>query len=260
MVDTAAISARHRHKLRGLGCKIAATHDEWHDAFALVYESYSRAGLTDPNPAGVRVLPHHLLPTTSTIIAQHDSDTLGTVTLIRDSARGVPLEVVYGRDVDEMRAAGIKFAEVSCLATRPLSLGDYPYVFMRLMRLLAQHARHVGVERLLIAAHPRHVNYYERAMGYRRFGEETSYPSVGGAPAVAAYLDFDEADRLRPRMWDECFGTRIHEEALRPKRMPTATIEEFRPFTAELRLGELSGSGPSLDRAAQRALAFLDAD
>lgn len=260
MVDSALIPARHRHKLRGLGCKIAATHEEWHDAFALVYESYARCGLTEHNPAGVRVTPHHLLPTTSTLIARQESQTLGTVTLIRDSARGVPLDVVYGSDVDVMRVEGIEFAEVSCLATQPLSLVDYPYVFMRLMRLLAQHARHIGVQRLLIAAHPRHVNFYQRSMGFRRFGEVTSHPSVCGAPAVAAFLDFTDADRERPRMWDECFGTRIHDEALRPKRMPLDTLEYFRPFTADLRVGELSGSGPSLDRAAQRALATLAAD
>lgn len=260
MIDTAAISARHRHRMRGLGCKIASTHDEWHDAFALVYESYVRSGLTRPNLTGLRIIPHHLLPTTSTLIARLGNEVIGTMTLVRDSAAGVPLEAVYDRDVEQMRRQGIAFAEVSCLATRPLSLTDYPYVFMRVLRLLAQHARHVGVERLLIAAHPRHVRLYERSMGYRRFGEETSYPSVGGAPAVAAYLDFAEADRSRPRMYDECFGKPIHSEALEPREMPLESVEFFRPMTAELDLGELSGSGFSLDRAAQVALEGIAAD
>jgi len=259
MVDSAAISARHQHRLRGLGCKIAATHDEWHDAFALVYESYVRSGLTQPNLHGVRIIPHHLLPTTSTLIARLGSEVIGTMTLVRDSEMGVPLEAVYRRDVEAMRAQGIAFAEVSCLATRPLSLVDYPYVFMRLLRLLAQHARHVGVERLLIAAHPRHVRLYERSMGYRRFGGETSYPSVGGAPAVAAYLDFSEADRLRPRLYDECFGKAIHSEALELRAMPQETVDYFQPLTAELDLGELSGSGFSLDGAAHQALACMEA-
>jgi len=260
MIDSAAISARHRHRLRGLGCKIAATHDEWHDAFALVYESYVRSGLTQPNLIGLRVIPHHLLPTTSTLIARLGDDVIGTMTLVRDSGAGIPLEVAYGRDVDAMRDQGISFAEVSCLATRPLSLMDYPYVFMRLLRLLAQHARYVGVERLLIAAHPRHVRLYERSMGYRRFGEETSYPSVGGAPAVAAYLDFAEADRIRPRMYNECFGKPIHSEALEPREMPTESVNYFTPLTAALNLGELSGSSFSLECTAQRVLAGVYAD
>jgi hypothetical protein len=131
---------------------------------------------------------------------------------------------------------------------------------MRLLRLLAQHARFIGVERLVIAAHPRHVAFYQRSMGYRRFGRETSYPSVGGAPAVAAYFDFAEADRKRPRLYDECFGKPIHKEALTPRAMPEETVEYFRPLTAELDLEELSGSGFTLDHAARQASEGIAAD
>lgn len=251
---------RHRHRLSGLGCKIAGTFDEWCDAFSLIHDCYVRSGLSEPRVGRMRVIPHHLLQTSSVLIAQFDRSIIGTLTLIRDSGAGLPMEIVYADEVAGIRSQGISIAEVSCLATQPLSRSDYPYVCMRLMRLVGQHARFLGVERLLIVTHPRHAPFYERMMGFRRIGAETSYPTVGGAPAVAASLDFHEVDRIRPRYYDQFLGSAIHPEVLAPKSMPDDVAEYFCPLTAHLDFEEVSGSAPSLDRQAELALAGVADD
>ena len=250
-MHSATTIERRAPRLNGLECKIASTIDEWHDAFSLVHDSYLRAGLSEPRASGLRVTPYHLLPVTSTLIARYHGEVVGTLTLICDSEAGVPMELVYGDEVAAARQQGIAFAEVSCLATQQLATTDYICVFMRLMRLVAQHARYLQVERLVIATHPRHAFFYRRFMGFRQFGRQTSYPTVRGAPAVAAYLDFAEADRQPPPYYHECFGVRIHEEALRPRPMPEEDAEYFRPFTEHLDADEVGGSGVGLERLVQ---------
>lgn len=229
-----------QHQLIGLGCKVAAALDEWCAAFSLIYDCYRREGLSEDCPSGMRVTPHHLLPTTSTIIARFQDSIIGTLTLIRDSQDGLPIESVYGAEVAAMRREGHVLAEVSCLATEPLSRTEYPYVCMRLMRFLGQHARFLGVERLLIATHPRHFPFYRHTMGFRGFGRETSYPTVAGAPAVAALMDFCDVDVQRPRLYEECFGKPIHREALLPCPMPPHIVDELRPLTSDLAENEFA--------------------
>ncbi len=248
MFSVAMTKLPQRHPLLGMECKIADTLPEWQDAFSLVYDSYVRAGLSEPRTCQMRLTPYHLLETTSTLIARHKGETIGTLTLIRDSSAGIPMEIVYGAEVEAARTQGVRFAEVSCLATEQLETTDYLYVFVRLMRLVAQHARFQGVERLLIVTHPRHALFYRRMMGFRPFGRQTSYPSVRGAPAVAAALDFAEVDQTRPPYYDDCFGVRVQEEALQSRPMPFDVAAYFEPFTAHLDADEVGGSGVGLER------------
>jgi hypothetical protein len=242
---------RRMPRLNGLECKIASSIDEWREAFSLVHDSYLRAGLSEPRPSGLRVTPYHLLPTTSTLIARYHDEVVGTLSLICDSEAGVPMELVYADEIAAARNQGVCFAEVSCLATQQLATSDYICVFMRLMRLVAQHARYLDVQRLVIATHPRHALFYRRFMGFRQFGRQTSYPTVRGAPAVAACLDFAEADRQPPPYYNECFGVRIHEEALRQRPMQDDDAAYFQPFTEHLDADEVGGSGVGLERLLQ---------
>ena len=95
---SATVAERRTPRLKGLECKIASSIDEWRDAFALVHDSYLRAGLSEPRASGLRVTPYHLLPTTSTLIARYDGDVVGTLTLICDSERDFyasPRDILY---------------------------------------------------------------------------------------------------------------------------------------------------------------------
>ncbi len=49
--------------------KIAENRDERSAAFRLVYHAYIRAGLIEPNPAGLRVTPYQLQPNCDIFIA-----------------------------------------------------------------------------------------------------------------------------------------------------------------------------------------------
>jgi hypothetical protein len=199
--------------------KVAENRQEREAAFRLVYKAYTRSGLIDENPHGMRVTPYQLLDTTDVFIAMLDDEVISTVSLVCDGELGLPMEGIYGREVTDLRASGICVAEVSCLADRRRQLSRTLPIFIPLMRLLAQAARYRGIEQLLVAVHPRHAGFYRRCLSFDLLGDLKTYPLVRNNPAVALSLDFLKVDRLRPVnfnrfFYDTFFGTQIPETEL----------------------------------------------
>ena len=164
----------------------------------------------------MRVTPYHLQPATGVFIATVGSEVVCTVTLIQDSSAGLPIDDVYGDEINIQRDNGLKLAEVSSLAAIPgLTQQTFWKIFMKLTSLIAQSARRQGVDGLVLAAHPRHARFYGHLMGFRQIGDLRSYPAVRNRPAVACYLDFAQVDVTRPPCYEEIFGERLPKVLLR---------------------------------------------
>jgi len=210
--------------------KIAATREERSAAFRLVYKSYLRASLGEPNPYEMRVTPYHLLPTTEVFIALLRGEAIFTVSLVVDGQLGLPMESVYRGLVASRRARGLLVGEVSCLADRRSQFRRFFPVFLRLTRVMVQYARRQGLDELLVAVHPKHARFYQRFMSFEMIGEETAYPAVRNHPAVALSLDFARIDRERPENYHTFFGEPLPDEELRPWPITKAQREYFRPM------------------------------
>lgn len=210
--------------------KTAQTRDERASAYRLVYESYLRAKLGGTNSHGMRVTPYHLLPTTETFIAVLRGETIFTMSLVLDGELGLPIECAYGREVEARRQRGTRLAEVSCLADRRSQFERFFPVFVRLGRLVGQHAWNRGVEELLAAVHPRHARFYRGFMNFEPMGEVREYPTARNHPAVGLALNFARLDRERPESFETFFGQWLPEEQLRPRPISPADIDYFRPM------------------------------
>jgi hypothetical protein len=195
--------------------KVAEDQRERAAAFRLVYDAYVTAGLMRPNAFMLRVMAHHLLPTTATFVALRGPRVIGTVSLVGDGRLGLPMERVYGPEVERLRDPSTWLGEVSALASAP-NAADLGFdVVIGLMRLMAQFAQRHGMEHLLVAVHPRHARLYRRAMGFQRLGEERAYPSVCNRPAIALHLDLSRLDQAPPENVALFFGEPIPQEELR---------------------------------------------
>lgn len=200
--------------LPGIVYKVADNPRERIEAFGLVYRAYVQSSLMRPGPSGMRVMPHHLLPTTAMFVAYRGSRIIATVSLVGDGRLGLPLECAYQREVDHLRQPSTWLGEVSALASL-----DQPHssveVVMGLMRLMAQFSRRHGVEHLLVAVHPRHGRFYKRCLGFKTLGGEKAYPAVCNRPAVALHLDLSRLEDDPPPSYPFFFGKPIGEEHLR---------------------------------------------
>lgn len=207
--------------------KVASTKQDRADAFRLVYQSYLRSGLGEPNPHHMRVTPYHLLPTTEVFLATCRGEAIFSMTLVLDGALGLPMEVVYGEEVASRRKQGLFLAEVSCLADRRKNFRGFLPIFFGVSRLMAQYAWSRGVHELLVAVHPKHAKFYRRYMAFSPFGELRAYPTVRNNPAVALALNFDHINRNRPKSFGTFFGQWLPEERLIPQPITPTECEYF---------------------------------
>lgn len=214
--------------LSRLVVKVADDRREREAAFRLVYSAYLRAGLIEPNPWQMRVTPYHLAPETTVFVASQDGQVLCTVTLVPDGEMGVPMESIFPGEIEALRSRGVTFGEVSCLADRRRDFSRTLPVFLRVNRWMAQYARFHGLDRLVIAVHPRHARFYKRFMGFKEMTtEERYYPAVKNNPAIACNLEFAEVDRNKPICWEQIFSTPIPPTELRRRPMSLADLEYF---------------------------------
>jgi hypothetical protein len=214
--------------------KIAETQAEREAAFRLVYNAYVASGLIPRNVYGMRVTPYQLQPTTTVFVARLGEALTHTVTLIEDADLGMPLESLYGDEVGSMRSEGYRMAEVSCLAGNPEVVDRRQgfSIYVNLMGLMAQYGRYHGVDRLLVACHPRHSRFYEDFLGFEVFGGLKSYDTVNGNPAVGCYHDFAFLDRAGYRLQEAVYAIKHEPWTLTRRPMSPEEQAYFKPAAA----------------------------
>jgi hypothetical protein len=220
--------------------KIASTRAEREAAFRLVYNRYLASGLCAPNPIGMRVTPYHLLPTTTVFVAIYQGEVIFTLSLIGDGEQGVPMESIFPDEIRGLRAQGVRFGELSCLADRRRELVRFLPVFIQTTRLMFQYSMSQGRDRFVIAVHPKHGRFYERFFGFRRLAGERPYESVLNNPAAAYSLHPFWSSRERQEQY---FGQPIPPDELRPRPLSAEEVAYFAPIARPLGAAELLSGG-----------------
>lgn len=182
-----------------LSLKIADTREELEACFRLLHDTYADSGFMRPHPSGMRINIHHALPTTTTLCARFDGEVVGTISLIRESAFGFPLQSVF--DLLAVREKPGRIAEVSALAVHPRFRNTGGSILFPLMKFMYQYCEsYFDTRHLVIAVNPNRIEMYESLLQFQRLpdGEVANYGFANGAPAVGAVLDLHLAlDSLR---------------------------------------------------------------
>ena len=174
--------------------KLAETREELEACFRLLHDAYVDAGFMQPDPSGMRVTVYHALPTTSTLLCRYGDRVVGTVSLVRESAMGFPLQRIF--DIAAIREAGGNIAEVSALAIDRRFRSASGRILLPLLKFMYEYAtRQFDTRHLVIAVNPRHIGFYEAILCFRRLKQNpvAHYDFVNGAPAVGAHLDLRAA-------------------------------------------------------------------
>lgn len=177
--------------------KIAETREELEACFKLLHDAYVDSGFMTPDPSGMRVTIYHALPTTTTLCAKYDDKVVGTISLIRESAIGFPLQRIF--DLSSVRAKEGQIAEVSALAVHPRFRRTGGSVLFPLMKFMYEYCTtFFDTRHLVIAVNPRHIEMYESLLFFRRLSANIvdNYDFVNGAPAVGATLDLKHAPEI----------------------------------------------------------------
>ncbi len=184
--------------------KIAETKEELEACFRLLHDAYVSSGFMKPAPSGLRATIYHALPTTTTLCAKFDGEVVGTLSLIRESVFGFPLQAIF--DLKAVRARGGKIAEVSALAVHPDFRKTGGAILFPLMKFMYEYCTtFFDTRHLVIAVNPNRIEMYESLLLFKRLAEAKvdNYDFANGAPAVGAALDLRSAPRKYKDIYDK---------------------------------------------------------
>ncbi|OIP20336.1 MAG: hypothetical protein CO066_02520 [Comamonadaceae bacterium CG_4_9_14_0_8_um_filter_60_18] len=185
--------------------KIAETREELEACFKLLHDAYVGSGFMKPDPSGMRVTIYHALPTTTTLCAKFDGEVVGTMSLIRESLFGFPLQAIF--DLNDVRAHKGHIAEVSALAVHPKFRNTGGTILFPLMKFMYNYCTtFFDTRHLVIAVNPNRIEMYESLLFFKRLTETTvdNYDFANGAPAVGATLDLKTA----PQRFEQVYGAK----------------------------------------------------
>ncbi|OIP17068.1 MAG: hypothetical protein AUK51_08865, partial [Comamonadaceae bacterium CG2_30_59_20] len=182
--------------------KIAETQEELEACFKLLHDAYVSSGFMKPDPSGMRVTIYHALPTTTTLCAKFDDEVVGTISLIRESLFGFPLQAIF--DLTEVRSLKGQIAEVSALAVHPKFRKTGGTILFPLMKFMYNYCTtFFDTRHLVIAVNPNRIEMYESLLFFQRLSENSveNYDFANGAPAVGATLDLLKAPAIFEKVY-----------------------------------------------------------
>ncbi|GAB6112239.1 N-acyl amino acid synthase FeeM domain-containing protein [Desulfomicrobium escambiense] len=174
--------------------KIAENRDEFAQSFALVYREYLASGyIKNPHPTELHLSAFNFLPTTCVFIFRSYLTVISTLTQIFDSRLfGLPMDALYGPELNQLRDQGRKLTELSALAT-PREI-RWCNLMVFLSKTMFEYSRINNVDDICIMVNPKHVSFYKTMFLFDDFGPERFYAGVG-APAVALRINMDHIEQ-----------------------------------------------------------------
>lgn len=193
----------------GLHFKPAESTEEFFSAFRILHDSYVEFHYMKPCPSGLRVTPYHLLPGTVTLIIKEAEKVVGTVSIVRDSPLGLPMDKIF--DLAPLRQGGLRIAEISSLAIRRDYRWQKGALLHRFIRYLWKFScEYLAVDTFVCAVNPAMYELYESIYLFRSIPHENrvgKYDFVNGAPAVGLVAP---AKGNFP-VWERFYGNRAPE-------------------------------------------------
>ncbi len=178
------------------------TLEELKACYNIVYQGYEARGYCTAHSSQMYYHYYSFLPESRTFSLKDKDQILGTISLIVDSPCGLPMDNLFSREINRIRADGRKLAEVSLLAMahqekkkKFFSLTNFEKQaqLFRLFKIMYEYAhRVIGVTDFVIGVHPKHETLYKYLL-FRNMGSPKSYPEARGNPALPLHLDLINA-------------------------------------------------------------------
>lgn len=180
----------------GLFFGVAENTDQVVQAWELVYRSYVRTGLIDPNQSRIHTVPQAVGPNTAVVRGCLSELVICTLSSYLDGPDGLPLDAVYHDQLQAMRDQGKVPLELGLFADRREHLYRSIDALLELMRFGTYFGVHIGATHGVIGVHPRHVSFYTRLLAFDVIGPERSYGLVKHHPVVLLELDWYRKTKL----------------------------------------------------------------
>lgn len=176
----------------------------------------------------------------TTFVATHGTETLGTLTLSVDSAEGLNVDASFPEELAGLRDRGASVCELTKFAFDP-SAQSKPLLAILFHTIFTYGTHHHSCTDLLIEVNPRHVRFYEAALGFRKLGGLKTNTAVN-APSQLMRLPVCEIEDNIERFAGESPGSNhsLYRHFLRRDDARTLQARIAAVYGAPSRLGRES--------------------
>lgn len=155
--------------------RLAQTDEEIQAANRLVRTNYVEKGYWEPSEQDNQ----YLRSAQRTVFVMLDgNDVVGTASILRDSAAGLPSDRFDAAAMAALRQTGDKLAEVSALAIDK-ALADQKTLVLFLFKYVIQYSfYYTDLDRFVVSCTPRHAAFYESVIRFNRVTRPMRYEYV----------------------------------------------------------------------------------
>lgn len=181
---------------------LASSRSDRQTALKLCGEVYQRKGLLPGTALKPHVSAQSCVPGSAIFVAKQDKAIVGTISFYMDSAMGLPMDEVYGEEVDSMRERYARIAEVGSLAVLEghRDLG----VIILLYQAAFRWAVATGTQCVVACVRPSTRRAYSQMLLFEVLGESKRLPRFLGTRSIPIALDITTAPaRCREVYGDE---------------------------------------------------------
>ena len=174
--------------------RTAVTPEDYLSAFNLVYKVFLKEKFIKPSPTPFRLAPQHCNEKSRVFIGIHNENDkekiVYSISIFPDSNDGLPMDVVFNNELDQLREKGRYLVEAGHLAADSTCKLNTMHIPMLGNKILHQYASmHLDADDIVIAIHPKFRWFYEEFLLFEKIGEIAKYGYANDNPAVAMRLD-----------------------------------------------------------------------
>lgn len=177
--------------------KTARSAEETNQALSLLHDCYVAKGFMHADPTGLRRSVYNDRPESTIVVVKDGDQVIGTLTLIRDGALGLPTDKYFKSENNELRQQGKNLVEVSALAVHPKYRNQGNAISLLMMKFLYHYTKAMKADQLVCTVDPRAQDFYEALWGFERKGKVIQYPLVNGSLAVYMGMELSEAAKQK---------------------------------------------------------------
>lgn len=176
----------------------AETPEDYLSAFNLVYKVFLKTGFIQPSPTPFRLAPQHSHKDSRVFIGVNKENNkekvVYSISIFPDSDAGLPMDTVFSKELEKLRAKGRFIVEAGHLAADSTYKMNTMNVPMLGNKILHQYtSEYLDADDIVIAIHPKYRWFYEELLLFEKIGEIGEYSYANNNPAVAMRLDLRTA-------------------------------------------------------------------
>jgi hypothetical protein len=173
--------------------KQAETVEEIRQAFKLVHDSYVELNYMDRTESELRFSVFQALPTTVILVAKLGDDVVGTISIVPDSAVGLPVDMTW--DLSKYRKNGKMIAEVTSLAIKKDFRMRRGKLLLPLCKIMFLYCEKIfKLDGIVIATTLEVEPFYLHVLLFEKVISKTGqkHSLVKGNPSTCCFLEINE--------------------------------------------------------------------